>query len=120
LEPIGINASAIKVRSTCAVKANPKYDKESLDCCREDTSFVDDQFPAPDCGKGFFSESSVELAITMKSAIGCSKGFNFESTMKPIVVITPLDNYIKGYCSEPISTPSDRKSLLDRYCSTKV
>jgi copper chaperone CopZ len=116
---IGMNASATKARFTRVVKANPKHAKEGLDCCGEETSFVDDQAPAPDCGKGCFSELSVETAITVKSAIGCSKGCCFESAVEPIVVAAPLDDCRKRCCSEPISTLSDGKSSLDGCCSTE-
>jgi copper chaperone CopZ len=117
---IGMNISATKARSTCGVKASPKHTKEGLDCCGEETSFVDDQAPAPDCGKGCCSEPSVEPAVTSKSASGCSKGCCSESAVELIVVAAPLDDCRKGCCSEPISTPSDRKSSLDGCCSTGV
>ena len=118
---IGMNASATKASTfTRVVKANPKHAKEGLDCCGEETSLVDDQAPAPDCGKGCFSELSVETAITVKSAIGCSKGCCFESAVEPIAVAAPLDDCRKRCCSEPISTLSDRKSSLDGCCSTEV
>jgi copper chaperone CopZ len=116
---IGMNASAT-ARSTCSVRANPKHAKESLDCCGEETIFVDDQAPAPDCDRECFCEPSVEPAITANSAIGCSKGRCFESAVEPVVVAAPLDDCRKGCCSEPISTPSDRKSSLDGFYSTKV
>lgn len=116
---IGMNTSATKARSTCGVKASPKHAKEGLDCCGEETSFVDDQAPAPDCGKGCCSKPTVEPAITSKSTSGCSKGCCSESAVEPIVVAAPLDDCRKGGFSEPISTPSDRKSL-DGCCSTEV
>lgn len=117
---IGMNISATKARFTCGVKASPKHAKEGLDCCGEETSFVDDQAPAPDCGKGCCSEPSVEPAVTSKSVSGWSKGSCSESAVEPIVVAAPLGDCRKSCCSEPISTPSDRKSSLNRCCSTEV
>jgi copper chaperone CopZ len=116
---IGMNMSATNARSTCGVRARPKYAKDGLDCCGEKTGFVGDQAPASDCGKGCCSLPSVEPAVTSISASSCSKGCCYESAVEPIIVAAPLDDCRKGCCSEPISTP-DRKSSLDGCCSTVV
>ena len=109
---IGMNCSATKARSTCCVK-------DGLYCCGEETSFNDDQALALDRGKGCCSEPTADPAVISKSVCGGRKGSCSNSATEPIVVTAPLDDCRKGCCSEPISVWSDRKSPLDRCCSTE-
>ncbi len=117
---IGLNMFATKARSTCGVRARPKYAKDGLDYCGEKTGFVGNQAPASDCSKGCRSEPGVEPAVTLISASSYSKECYSKSAMEPIIVATPLDDCGKGYYLELISTLLDRKSLLDRCYSTMV